>query len=89
MIGGPQGFSFTGSVTAINSGIPNSGSVLIVSSATTPPALTTGASTSAAGSTSTSPGTGISSGNAIYGSRGLAIAMGIIGVGWTAMFVFV
>jgi hypothetical protein len=91
VIGGPQGFSATGSVSAIGSGIPNSGSVLILASATPPPALTTGGgstSKTAAGA-STPPGTGQSIGNASYGSRGLAIAMGIIGVGLTAMFVVV
>ena len=91
MIGGPQGFSATGNATAINTGIPNARSVLILASTTTPPASTSGVaeSTTAAGSTSTSSGTGTSSGNATYGSRGLAIAMGIIGVGLTAMFVVV
>ena len=42
---------------------------------------------SATGSGSTSTATGKSSGHATYGSRGFAIAIGMIGVGFAAMFV--
>jgi hypothetical protein len=89
VIGGPQGFSATSGAPAR---IPNAGSVLILAAATAPPTTTAAVgpvSTSAAGSTSTASGTGKSSGNTTYGSRGLAIAMGIIAVGVTAMFVVV
>lgn len=87
-VGGPQAFTGTVSATAISPGIPHAGIVLILAS-TTAPALTTGGSESTAAATSTSSAPISSSGNAIYGSRGLAIALGIIGVGLTAMFAVV
>jgi hypothetical protein len=47
----------------------------------------TNAAASATGSGSSSTSTGKSSGHATYGSRGFAIALGMIGVGFAAMFV--
>lgn len=47
----------------------------------------TTAAASATGSGSSSTSTGKSSGHATYGSRGFAIALGMIGVGFAAMFI--
>jgi hypothetical protein len=87
VIGGPQGFSATGSATAVPPGISNSRNVSFLTSVTSSPPVTTSVTTPTAGSTNTSPGNVSSIGNTAYEFRGLAIAMAIIGVGLTAMFV--